>query len=172
MRDASEDPEPMKVGLLRHGVAEDAGPRTHWSDEPRELTEEGRRRMTAAARGIDRLALGFEVLLTSPLPRCAQTAAIIGGHLALEPRLDDRLRPGFDAERAVFWLMEHALDSSILICGHQPDLSFFVAELTGGGSVAFKKGALAIIDLDAPMAGAGVLSALYPPAALRALGGA
>jgi phosphohistidine phosphatase SixA len=58
----------------------------------------------------------------------------------------------------------------VLVCGHQPDLSVVVAELTGGGLVEFKKGALAVLDVDAPRPGGGRLRALYPPATLRLLG--
>jgi phosphohistidine phosphatase SixA len=56
-----------------------------------------------------------------------------------------------------------------MLCGHQPDLSLLVAELTGGAT-ELKKGALALIDARSPRPHAGVLLALHPPRALRLLG--
>lgn len=161
----------VDVALLRHGVAEDAGPATGWEDAPRRLTDEGRARMQAAARGIVRLGLRFDAVVTSPLTRCRQTAEIICGAVGGEPKEDSRLTPGMDADALMFLLMEYPLGASVLICGHQPDLSNVTADLVSGGSVEFKKGGLALIDLEVPRTGAGVLRALYPPASLRALGG-
>ena len=162
----------MQIGLLRHGVAEDAGPWTEWQDEPRALTDEGRRRMERAARGIVALDLRFDAVVTSPLVRCHQTAEIVGAAIGVTPRTDARLRPGMGIDDLVGLLLEHELTASVLVCGHQPDLSYVTADLVAGGDVEFKKGALALIDLDVPRPRAGVLRALYPPAALRALGGA
>jgi phosphohistidine phosphatase len=159
----------MQLALLRHGVAEDAGPSTAWADAPRRLTDEGRRRMRAAARGMKRLGLNFDAVVTSPLTRCLQTAEIICEVVGGTPKQDTRLEPGMDADTLVFLLMEHPIDASVLICGHQPDLSNVTADLVSGGAVEFKKGGLAVIDLEIPRLGAGVLRALYPPAALRAL---
>lgn len=159
----------MQLALLRHGVAEDLGPSTGWQDGPRRLTDEGRRRMRLAAQGMARLGLEFDAVVTSPLTRCAQTADIVCDVLGGTARADERLKPGMAADALVFLLMEQPLDASILVCGHQPDLSHATAELVSGGAVEFKKGGLALIDLDVPRAGAGILRALYPPSVLRAL---
>ena len=161
----------MLLGLLRHGVAHDAGPDTEWRDEPRELTDEGRRRMHAAAEGIARLELGFVRLASSPLTRCRQTAQIVGDALGVEAHTDERLRPGMHIGGLVGLLLEHPDAQAVLVCGHQPDLSTVTADLTGGW-VEFKKGALALIEVPAPQERDGHLVALYPPATLRRLGGA
>jgi phosphohistidine phosphatase SixA len=156
------------VGLLRHGVAEDAGPQTGWQDAPRALTDEGRVRMSSAAAGITRLGFTFDAIVASPLVRCAQTAEIVGAELGVPPALDERLRPGFDIARLCDIVLEHPEAEAILLCGHQPDLSNVTWDLTGGW-VGFKKGALAMIELDEPRPRAGVLVGLYPPSALRKL---
>ncbi len=162
----------MLIALLRHGPAEDTGPRTGWQDEPRELTDDGRVRIGAAARGISRLNLGIERIVTSPLVRCLETAQIVGDAIAVPPQTVTRLQPGLSAEVLLDVLHEHADATTVLVCGHQPDLSLVTAHLIDGGAVEFKKGALAVIDLDVLRQGEGFLRALYPPAALRALGGA
>ncbi len=163
-------PNLMLLGLLRHGVAHDAGPETEFRDEPRELTDEGRRRMQAAATGIARLDLAFEAVVTSPLTRCVQTAEIVGAAVGLAPRADPRLRPGLHVHGLLSLVLEYPEAESMLICGHQPDMSTVTADLIGGGWVEFKKGALAVIELPVAREHAGHLIALYPPAALRRLG--
>ena len=160
----------MQLALLRHGVAEDAGPSTGWQDDPRRLTDVGRRRMRDAAEGIVRLGFAFDAVLTSPLTRCLQTAEIIGAALGRAAVADDRLRPGLDVDALIDLLLEHPEAGSVLMCGHQPDLTLVTSDLVSGGLVEFKKGSLAVIDLDEPRARAGALTALYPPSTLRKIG--
>ena len=160
----------MLLALLRHGVAEDAGPTTGHRDEPRRLTEEGARRMRAAARGMRALGLAPAEVLTSPLPRCLETAEIAGAALGAEVHRDARLAPGMGLELLLEVLAERGWAGELMLCGHQPDLSRAVADLTGGGDVEMRKGSLALLQLDAPRASGAVLVALYPPRALRALG--
>jgi phosphohistidine phosphatase len=161
----------MQLALLRHGVAEDAGPSTEWQDEPRQLTDVGRRRMRDAAAGIVRLGLTFDVVLTSPLARCVQTAEIVSAALGRAAVPDDRLRPGLDVHTLIDLLLERPEAESVLVCGHQPDLTLVTSDLVSGGVMEFKKGSLAVIELDEPRARAGVLMALYPPSTLRRIGG-
>jgi phosphohistidine phosphatase len=126
--------------------------------------------MRAAARGIAALGIGADVLLTSPLIRCRQTADIVGERLGLSPCEDRRLAPGMDVDGLDDALMAHAGPGAVMVCGHQPDLSEVVADLTGGGVVEFRKGSLALLDVDAVRPRGGRLRALYPPSALRRLG--
>lgn len=154
--------------LLRHGVAEDAGPSTGFRDEPRELTANGAAKMEAAARGIARLGLGIEVVVSSPLVRCVQTATIVATELGLPITEDGRLRPGADLDAVADLLLEHPDTDTILLCGHQPDMSTLVLELTGG-MAAFRKGSLAVMEVERPRPRGAHLTALYPPAALRKL---
>ncbi len=117
-------------------------------------------------------ALGIApgLVLTSPLVRCRQTAEIICEALGGTPVEDPRLRPGMRLDDLEDALLERADADVPMVCGHEPDLSQIVAELTGGGVVDFKKGSLAVLDVESPRAGRGRLRALYPPAALRLLG--
>ena len=159
----------MRLLLLRHGIAEDAGPGTGFRDEPRELTPEGRAKMEQQARGMAALGISAAVLLTSPLARCRQTAEIVGAALGLEPVEDDRLRPGMELDDLEEALLRHPGAGPVLVCGHEPDLSEAVAELTDGGEVELRKGSLAVLEVSAVRPGAGRLRALYPPGALRML---
>lgn len=161
----------MRLLLLRHGIAEDAGPATGHRDEPRALTAGGRGRMEAEARGMAALGVAVEGIVTSPLVRCRQTAEIVAAALGTTVREDPRLRPGAHLDQVEDVLIDHPGAASLLLCGHQPDLSLIVAELTGGGAVEFRKGSLAVLDVESARPAGGLLRALYPPAALRLLGG-
>ena len=157
--------------LMRHGIAEDAGPDTGFRDEERALTPEGRERIEAEARGLTALGIGAAVVLTSPLVRCRQTAEIVGEAMGVAPLEDPRIRPGMELDDLEEALLRHPGADPILVCGHQPDLSEAVAELTRGGAVEFRKGSLAVLDVEWVRPGGGRLRALYPPSALRALAG-
>jgi phosphohistidine phosphatase len=126
--------------------------------------------MRAAADGMAALGIEADVVLTSPLIRCRQTADIVAERLGREPVEDERLAPGMDLEALAESLLRRPDAGSVLVCGHEPDLSEVVAELTGGGVVELKKGSLALLDVDGARPGGGRLRALYPPSALRRLG--
>lgn len=162
----------MRLLLLRHGIAEDAGPATGWRDEPRELTAEGAARMEQAALGMRALGIRVDVILTSPLPRCRLTAEIVARAIGGVAHADRRLAPGARLAGVEDLLGEHPDVASALLCGHQPDLSELVAELTGGGLAEFRKGSLAELEVDALRPRGGRLRALHPPSVLRHLGGA
>ena len=162
----------MRLLLMRHGIAEVAGPDTGYRDEPRALTDEGRARVERAAQGLRALGVEASLVLTSPLVRCRQTAEIVADALGLVPVEDPRLRPGMELDDLAEALMRHPDADPVLVCGHNPDLPLAVAELTGGGSVEFRKGTLAVLDVDAVAPRGARLRALYPPSALRAIAAA
>lgn len=161
----------MRLHLLRHGIAEDAGPATGGRDEPRALTERGIAHMHAGARGIATLGLDIDTVLTSPLTRCLQTATIVCEHIGGSPQQDQRLRPGLDLEALDDVLLEHPDAASVLVCGHEPDLSIIAAVLTGGAGLHFRKGALAVLDVESRRPRGARLRGFYEPRLLRALGG-
>lgn len=162
----------IRLILLRHGAAEDAGPATDHRDEPRPLSAAGAARVREVAAGMRVLDLGADALLTSPLARCRQTADLVGAALGLTPREEPRLAPGMGLDVLADVLLGHPDAERVLVCGHQPDLSQVVADLTGGGAVRMSKAAVAVLDVDAMRAGGARLSALHPPAALALMGAA
>ncbi len=51
-----------------------------------------------------------------------------------------------------------------MLVGHDPDLSFALAGLCGGGGLAMRKGSLATLDVRLPLrSGSGMLRWLVPP---------
>lgn len=161
----------MLLLLLRHGIAEDAGPATGFRDEPRALTPDGVARMRRAAHGMAALALAPELILTSPLTRCLQTAELV--QEALGGRLEDdpRLAPGMALEDLAGAIADRGSPPRVLACGHQPSMSLVTADLIGGGLVDFRKGSLAVLEVDALRPRGAVLRALYTSSSLRRLSG-
>jgi phosphohistidine phosphatase SixA len=127
--------------------------------------------MRTAAEGLLILGLHPEVVLTSPLVRCAETARILCDTLGGVPIEDDRLRPGMGLAKLAEALAEQpAAAGRALVCGHQPDLSEVTSDLLGGGRIEFRKGAAVVVEVREFRPGGAFLRAAYPPAALRQLG--
>ncbi|MHB1561826.1 MAG: phosphohistidine phosphatase SixA [Isosphaeraceae bacterium] len=118
--------------ILRHGIAVDPGT-PGIPDDERPLTPRGRRRMHQVARGLRRLDLALDRIVTSPLPRARETAEIAAEELGVEDRLEeaDVLRAGSDAPAIRDWLRGRKEDR-LMIVGHNPALSDLIALLVLG----------------------------------------
>jgi phosphohistidine phosphatase len=142
----------MNIYLLRHAIAMD---RLTWkkSDAERPLTDEGRKKMMQAAKGMKKAGITFDWILTSPHRRAFDTAQIVANAYKAEKklRLSRSLMPDGDPKL----LMRHlALDfrswESVLLVGHEPYLSKLISVLIGGTDVNlnFKKGGLCLLTAD------------------------
>ena len=165
-------PGPYELYLIRHGVAEERG--DAWPDDSkRPLTEDGTSRMRKAARGLSRLGVVFDIVLTSPLVRARQTAEIVAGGLAPRPSLVnlDSLAPDAGYAALITELEKHARKPRIALVGHEPDIGELAARLIGSRrSIEFKKGAICRIDVDdIPPTGPGQLRWFITPKILLAL---
>jgi len=158
--------------LIRHGNAEPRG--DAWPDDTkRPLTEEGVDRMEKSARGLARIGVTFDVVLTSPLVRTHQTAETVASAYSPKPPVVnvDALAPGGSSAAVIAELEKYAKKTRIAIVGHEPDIGELAAKLAGmRADLEFKKGAIARIDVDAlPPKGPGVLRWFVPPKFLRNL---
>jgi phosphohistidine phosphatase len=155
----------LRLYFLRHGKA---WSRADWheDDDLRPLTDIGEAVVRAEGRAMKAMGLAPEVIVTSPLVRARRTAEIVAEELGLSERLvdDQRLARGLDARRLAEIVADHGEAMSLMIVGHEPDFSFTVAELTGGGRVDFKKGGLARVDVQGPRLDDGTLAWLLTPA--------
>src|SRR5262245_39880728 len=124
----------MELYFLRHGIAADVGPEGT-GDAGRPLTAEGIAKLKEAARGLRRLGVRPDVLLSSPLVRARQTAEIVRHALGLDSRLVDALAPGCDIMRLRELLGEYRDTKSAMVVGHEPDFSTMIGDLTGGSHV-------------------------------------
>ena len=165
-------PGPYELYLIRHGVAEERG--EAWPDDSkRPLTEDGTSRMRKAARGLSRLGVAFDIVLTSPLVRARQTAEIVAGGLAPRPTLVniESLAPDAGYAALMADLEKQARKPRIALVGHEPDIGELAARLIGSRrAIEFKKGAICRIDLDEiPPSGPGQLRWFLTPKILLAL---
>ncbi len=160
----------MRLFFLRHGIAEDAA--MDQSDADRQLTPIGIARMQAEARGIRRLDLAIETIVTSPLARARETAEIVADELDMRDRLvlDDRLGYGFGLGALQHVVKDRHLNGRILLVGHEPGFSMVSGALIGEASISLKKGGLIDVETYSIEPGAGTLRAYLPPRVLEALG--
>jgi phosphohistidine phosphatase len=160
----------MRCYFLRHGIAVD--PESYGgSDFERPLTRQGRERMECEAKAIEDLRLDLDCIVTSPLLRAHQTAAIVAERLNMKDRLlqDPRLGPGFDLDHFREIVGDHAGAAAIMLVGHEPSMSATVGRAIGNASIELKKAALAGVELG-DEASTGTLVCLIPPKLLVALG--
>jgi phosphohistidine phosphatase len=166
----------MRLYLVRHAIAAEADGR-HWPDDrQRPLTTAGARRFKKASKALVGLIESggtVDRLLTSPLVRARDTAAILHAAGLPQPIEESVLAPGRTAARVLAVLRAHDA-SSIVMVGHEPDLGRLLAVCIAGPaaklSLRFRKGGAACLSFTgAPRVGEAVLEWLLPPKALRTL---
>ena len=172
----------IELFLMRHGIALDLGTGGIVRDEDRPLSEAGRKKMREAAEGIRWLDPRFNLILTSPLRRCRETAEIVATTLG-QPEIVspfDALAPGqgFQTEgdsppRIITDLAASSFER-VLLVGHLPDLAELTSWLLAGHrnlNVEFKRGTLCLIEVTSlPPRGPGRLRWVLSPGQLRQLG--
>lgn len=112
--------------LLRHA---DAGAARADADDSRRLTPAGIRAVRARARELKRRVPAFDLILTSPLPRAAQTAAIVARAYRRAPVRFAALAPA-QAHARLLQRLRRLPGASILLVGHEPNLSQLAGWLT------------------------------------------
>jgi phosphohistidine phosphatase len=164
---------PHEIYLIRHGLAEERGPK--WPDDTkRPLTDKGMARLKKSARGLVKIGVTFDVMLTSPLVRARQTAEIIAA--AFDPRPPivnvDSLTPDGSYQATLDDLAKQARRTRIALVGHEPSLGEYAGRLAGSRhGFEFKKGAVCRIDLETlPPGGPGSLRWFMTSKMLRNLG--
>lgn len=115
--------------LLRHGIAEERGPDI--PDDERTLTAKGRRRMRRSARGLAQLLPPIDIIASSPLRRCVETAHFVAARSDVsEVELLDELRPDADPQEFLRCLRQTNPPTAVYV-GHEPLLSGLACSLLG-----------------------------------------
>jgi phosphohistidine phosphatase len=135
--------------IVRHGIA--ALPGTPGiPDDERLLTSKGEKRVRQIARGLARLDLKLDRIVTSPLPRARATAEIIADELDSRKLLEisNVLQTGSSAATVERWLRERT-EERLMIVGHNPTLSDLLSLLVLGSTQPLicdlKKGGVAAL---------------------------
>jgi len=167
----------MNLYLMRHGIAVAADDLGIIQDQERPLTSKGIKRIRRAARGIRRLGIEFDGVLTSPLLRARQTADIVAATLDLQSRLEEvaELAPECSVEQLSMSLTRYQDRYHLLLIGHQPLLGQTLGSLIDpnpGTKFEFDlgKGSLCRVEIDRlPFDKPGVLHWLITAKQLRLL---
>lgn len=137
----------LQLLLIRHAIAEERG--AAWpDDDQRPLSRDGIRKWKRAARGLARIVPSVDLLVTSPLTRCFQTAEILARALTPSPKVQmfDALRPDTRPGALVTALRTRAPKGTVAMVGHEPMLSELAALLLHlQGPLEFRKGAAMLL---------------------------
>ncbi len=140
----------MKIYILRHAAAETRRPQL--PDRQRRLTPQGLRELDAALRGLRRLKVRPDEVLSSPYRRAWDTAVAAARALtpAKRPVEMAALVPGGSVIRVWVELKKFATARSLMLVGHEPLLSEFAAFLlnTPNLTINLKKSGLIRVDLE------------------------
>jgi phosphohistidine phosphatase len=163
---------PFALYLIRHGIAEERG--DAWPDDTkRPLSDEGIAGLKKEARGLVKLGVTFDVILTSPLTRTRQTAEIIASAFNSRPPIvvAESLAPGGSFQSVLADLAKQIRRERIALVGHEPGIGELAARLAGSRHpFEFKKGAVCRVDVETlPPAGPGSLRAFLTPKVLRSV---
>lgn len=143
----------MNLYFMRHGIAVERGAGAAADDRSRALTPKGIKRIQREAAGMKRLALAFDLILSSPLERARQTAKIVAQELQLEECLEEieQLGPDHSVRDLLSGLAAYAVKKQILLVGHEPLLSrtvWYLLSEKSGARIELKKGALCCLEMD------------------------
>jgi phosphohistidine phosphatase len=171
------DDAPYEIYLMRHGIAADLDAQGGADDAQRPLTPDGRLKLRAVAKGLQRIGVELDWIVSSPLLRAVETADVIAEELPSGAARDtsEALSPGHvSAPKVTTFLAEHPERKRVLLAGHEPSLSQLASELVGAAhtaNFAFKKGGCCLIELDrVPAKTPGRLIWWLTPRLLRKLG--
>ena len=132
-------------------------------DRDRKLTEEGEARTRAAGKALRKLDVQFDLVLSSPYTRAWRTAEIVVEELRCKHLLHVASALG-SGEPAAGVLQEVARQAgkhqSILLVGHEPDLSHLASIYIAGTprvAITMRKGSLCKVFCDRPEPGSAAL---------------
>jgi phosphohistidine phosphatase len=165
----------MELLIVRHAIAFNRNPRRWPDDTQRPLSPKGIERARKAAAGLKRAVSRPGRVLTSPLVRARQTAAILTEYAGWpEPLEIPALAPGKAPEAVIEALRENSA-AVIAVVGHQPGLGQLLAACLDAGRTdarhfELRKFGVASLSFNGtPQAGRAVLSWLVRPKILRAI---
>ena len=167
----------LNLYILRHASAgtRRVNPKL---DVKRPLDKDGKRHCLHLAHVLNAMNLSFDLIVSSPLKRCLQTAQLLGTEMGYESKIlhAQALEPNADYAQFLRLVQECRSYENVLMVGHNPTLTSFLGQLIGqppadgeGPAVAqvrLRKGSLARVTLER---GPGLLQWMLDPRIVRAL---
>jgi phosphohistidine phosphatase len=163
----------MNLYILRHASAGLRRPNP-LLDSKRPLDKEGKKHCLQLAQVLNALDIQFDLIASSPLKRCLQTASLIGTETGYEAQImhSDALAPEASLKDFQKLLRECSSRENLLVVGHNPNLTTFLGSLLvpanspAPSKVRLRKGSIARVVLTR---GPATLQALLDPRTVRAL---
>lgn len=157
----------MELYVIRHAIAEEAQPGQ--ADGTRELTKAGVRKLEGAVKGMRKLDIRFDRILSSPWVRARDTADQLDLLCDAKPVVTDLLIQSPRSELLAM-IAENGEDTAVV--GHEPWLGELVAWLAFGDTrhgeaLVLKKAGVVWLEGTAVPGGMQV-RAVLPPSVLRA----
>jgi phosphohistidine phosphatase len=143
----------MKLYLVRHAIAENAGSSDYEDDSLRPLTEKGREKMKKIAGAIKGLGVEPDLIVSSPYVRASQTATVLAKALKYKEEIaySDSLAPMGEPDDIIGEINEKYSVDDLMLVGHEPSLSTLASVLLAGSpniSINFKKGGICCLSVD------------------------
>ena len=142
----------MFIYFLRHASAGQAVSNAK-KDEKRGLDKDGIEQCGYIGRALTALGVQVDVIVSSPLKRSTQTAALVGNEIGHEGKLvlEAALRPEGAFADFQKLLQKYSRQEAILLIGHNPNLREFLGRIISGSGceadIELKKGAVAKVEM-------------------------
>jgi phosphohistidine phosphatase len=162
----------MNLYILRHASAGLRRPNP-LLDSKRPLDKEGKKHCLQLAHVLNALNIQFDLIISSPLKRCLQTASLVGTETGYEAQIlnSTALAPEATLKDFQKLLRDNSGRENLLVVGHNPNLTTFLGSLLVPASspeakIRLRKGSIARVVLTR---GPATLQGLLDPRTVRAL---
>lgn len=161
----------MIIYFLRHASAGQHVPNPK-KDDKRALDETGIQQCGEVGRALSAMDVQVDMVISSPLKRAAQTAALVGNEIGFEGKIsfEDALRPAASFADFRRMLDKYSRHEAVMLVGHNPNLSEFLGRTVGEdgseASIPLKKGGVARVETSRS---SGELQWCLTPRVVRAL---
>jgi phosphohistidine phosphatase len=141
----------MNLYIVRHAIAVQRGTPGYEDDSQRPLTDPGRKKMKKIVKGLRRLGIELDAILSSPYVRARDTAKILASEFNMDDQISfsDNLIPPADFEALVDEIQEKYDLENLALVGHEPMLSSFISWLITGhmdARITLKKGGVCLLS--------------------------
>jgi len=161
----------MIIYFLRHASAGERK-KSPKKDERRPLDAQGIEQCGDVGRALAALDVAVDVVISSPLKRATQTAALVGNEIGYERQLfiEKALRPEATFEQFCDMLRRYSKSDAVMVVGHDPNFSEFLGKTisprNSTAHIDLKKGSVARVESNGKTA---VLQWCLTPRLIRAI---
>ncbi len=148
----------MKIYLMQHGLANPIE-----VDKEEGLSAVGENGILQSAKGLKKMGIYFDLIITSPKKRARMTAQIVSQELGIKDgkiEISDKVKAAVPAAESINLLYHYMTEKKhVLIVGHLPSLSEIAKYLLSSNDVeiSITHGCLCCIESDDLLSHRGIL---------------